>query len=190
MTLKASNRNLERARFFLRHIEKKRQSRQLEVEEFAAYLSAFLSFARYITDFFERGKSKGDPKRKKWLKDFKDKLTNEDRAFLNFMIRQRDLEQHEEGAKAEPGVTFVSIYEADNQSSRFGESQGYACVIGTPVPRVGLLDLTWIRRNETHNVVQDCNRYLQILDKVLDDFTLWLATENSSASSQPPVREK
>jgi hypothetical protein len=118
MSLASAKKNLWRALFFLQHAQREQRHHSLRFDEFAAYLSAFLACARYFTDMLERAKRKGRPGWSRWWCGYKDGLSPEDRELLNFMTQQRDLEQHEEGARAEPGVAFVSVLEMPLDSDR------------------------------------------------------------------------
>jgi hypothetical protein len=172
MTPPSARKNLWRARFFLQHVEQVQRQQQLRFEEFAAYLSAFLSCARYVTDMFERSKKKGHQERHDWWKKHKASLSQEDRAFLNFMTDQRDLEQHEEGAQTQPGIAYVSVFKlpTDRSMHPYGGGFTYFGPPGAPPPKVGRMVHKWQRGGRAHDVIEDCRRYLALLERVVNEF--------------------
>jgi hypothetical protein len=172
MSFSAAQRNLWRARFFLGLAEKEQRQQQLRFEEFAAYLSAFLACARYFTAMLEQCKSKERPEWSLWWSKFRQKLAQDDRAFLNFMTKQRDLEQHEEGAETQRDVTYVSIHQIDFDTPRH-PFDGHAIILGppgTPPVKVGRMVHTWERGGATHDVLEDCRCYLGMLEKAVTEF--------------------
>ncbi len=172
-TIQSARRNLWRARFFLQHAEQETQRSQLRFEEFAAYLSAFLVSGRFITDMFERSKKKGFVARHDWWGRYKDGLSQDDRAFLNFMTEQRDLEQHDEGARTQPGIALVSIHELPSNPSMYlyGGDHAFSGPPGTPPPQIGRMVQKWQRAGATRDVIEDCRRYLAMLESAVGEIS-------------------
>src|SRR5437667_11060841 len=95
------------AKFFLNHMMQSARSTRLDQEHFEFYLSAFLSAARSVTDFFEK---KNQPKHiKAWCSHWRANRSPDDRQLLNRMRTQRDNEVHEEGADVAHRIEDVPL---------------------------------------------------------------------------------
>ena len=72
------------AKFFLNHMMQSARSTRLDHEHLEFYLSAFLSAARSVTDFFEKRNQEA------WWSQWRANRSPDDLQLLNQMTKQRD----------------------------------------------------------------------------------------------------
>src|SRR5436190_19053884 len=80
------------AKFFLNHMMQSARSTRLDHEHLEFYLSAFLSAARSVTDFFEKRNQK------EWWSQWRANRSPDDLQLCIKMTKQRVIEVTEEGA--------------------------------------------------------------------------------------------
>lgn len=131
-----------------------------ESEESEFYLSAFLSAGRSVTGFFDERENRS------WFDDWKTRLTSEDREFLKYMLRQRNLEVHEEGPDVLPEVQPVAANETLLTVKKYH---------------------FW-RDGERSDIDDTCMRYLELLLRLLTHFDDHLSevTQRLWGSFLPP----
>jgi hypothetical protein len=134
-------RKLREAFFFYQKLSEERVIYP-ENEEVEFYLSAFLSAGLSIIGFFE-GKQNRD-----WFRDWKMGLTDPDKQLLNYMVGQRNLEVHQDGADVIPEFQPVA---ANANSLRL--KKYYFWMDG--------------ERSDINNM---CVGYLELLVKLMTDF--------------------
>ncbi len=169
---------LEEARFFLGHLrEEIGKGASSEPGVFSYYLSAFLSAARSVTWVLQ--KEAKDPY-DAWFPNWRKGLPPGDREFLDYMVEQRNLEVKEGAAgifmkrKPVPAelIPGVMIFRPPRPLS---EAQAEAArKRGLPASSAGawIMVPEWFFQieGEPHRVVQVCERYLALLQRLLDDF--------------------
>lgn len=161
------SKKLREARFFLGQMEqlgRSTASTRLDHDHFEFYLSAFLSAARSITDYFER-----DRKYRVWYRDWKMSQPEEDRQLINQMTNQRDLEVHEEGANIAHELEDVPLSKIDMS----GLHAAYAHSFGEPwgEPQVSQKVYYFVLEGRNVNAIETCNRYADLLIQAVDEFT-------------------
>ena len=87
------------------------RSTRLDHEHLEFYLSAFLSAARSVTDFFEKRNQKA------WWSQWRANRSPDDLQLLNQMTKQRDNEVHEEGADVAHRIEDVPLSKIETPSA-------------------------------------------------------------------------
>ena len=154
------------AKFFLNHMMQSARSTRLDHEHLEFYLSAFLSAARSVTDFFER-------KQKAWWSQWKANRASkspEDLRLLNQMTKQRDNEVHEEGADVAHRIEDVPLSKIETPSALH---VAYAPSFGEPwgEVQVGLKVYYFTLGGKTVNVIETCRRYVGLLECAVAEFS-------------------
>ena len=157
---------LREAKFFLSHMMQSARSARLDHEHFEFYLSAFLSAARSVTDFFER-------KQKAWWSQWKANRASkspEDLRLLNQMTKQRDNEVHEKGADVAHHLEDVPLSKIETASVLHA---AYAPSFGEPwaEPQISLKVYYFTLGGVTVNVIETCQRYVGLLERAVEDFS-------------------
>ena len=146
-------RKFREAFFFFDRLSSHDPSRTELAEDVHFYLSAFLSAGRTIVEFVEK-QQRWYPG---WFHDWKMQLSHMDRKLLNDMTRQRDLEVHEEGADVIPDFNRDGLLASQRPQYYF-----------------------WIDGKQT-DVRSTCQRYLELLVKLLTDFEAHLSEQNEQS---------
>jgi mRNA-degrading endonuclease YafQ of YafQ-DinJ toxin-antitoxin module len=154
---------LREAKFFLGHMSQSARSTRLDHEHLEFYLSAFLSAARSVTDFFEH-------KQQAWWKANRDSKSSEDLRLLNQMTKQRDNEVHEEGADLSHQVGDVPLSKIETPS---GLHAAYAPSSGEPwgEVKVGMKVYYFMLGGKAVPVIETCQRYVGLLERAVEDFS-------------------
>jgi len=168
---------LREAKFFFNHMKQSARSTRLDQEHFEFYLSAFLSAARSVTDFFERNQ-------KVWWSQWKNdqRRSEEDRRLFNDMTKQRDNEVHEKGADVAHQIEDVPLSQIETPS---GLHAAYISSFGEPwgEVQVGLKVYYFTLGGETVNVIKTCERYVTLLEDGVQNLVKCRA-ESSASQSQ------
>ena len=157
---------LREAKFFLGHMGQSARSTRLDHEHLEFYLSAFLSAARSVTDFFER-------KQKAWWSQWKANRASkspEDLRLLNQMTKQRDNEVHEKGSDVSHQVEDVPLRKIETPS---GLHAAYAPSFGEPwgEVKVGMKVYYFMLGGKAVPVIETCQRYVGLLERAVEDFS-------------------
>ena len=139
-------RKLREVLFFYQKLSEQSSARP-ESEELELYLSAFLSAGRSVTGFFDGEENRA------WFAAWKARLTSEDRKLLRYMLRQRNLEVHEEGPDVLPEFQTVAV---NDTAVRVKEYR------------------FWID-GERSSINAICMRYLELLVTLMTDFDVYLS---------------
>jgi hypothetical protein len=155
---------LREAKFFLGHMSQSARSTRLDHEHLEFYLSAFLSAARSVTDFFER-------KQKAWWSQWKANRASkspEDLRLLNQMTKQRDNEVHEKGADVSHQVEDVPLSKIETP---LGLHAAYAPSFGEPwgEVKVGRKVYYFMLGGKAVPVIETCQRYVGLLERAVED---------------------
>ena len=198
-----ANLKLDEAQLFLGHL---REQRGKDARAFAFYLSAFLNAAYSMTDLLAREAKtalKKGAERKKlaktqfdtWYRDWVERLPADERKVWTLMEAQRRDEIHGLGAETVAETKPVPLERPSRAHPAF-----YAQMMGSPPAifgdawaeekrRLGLP--SWVEawreaqihhftiEGERHDVVNTCERYVALLQRLLEDFH---RSELSSAS--------
>src|SRR5207249_2777260 len=119
------------AKFFLNHMMQSAGSTRLDHEHLEFYLSAFLSAARSVTDFFEKRNQKA------WWGQWRANRSPDDLQLLNQMTKQRDNEVHEDGADVAHRIEDVPLSKIETPSALHA---AYAPSFGEPWGEVQVLE--------------------------------------------------
>jgi hypothetical protein len=148
-------------KFFFGHISQSARSTRLDHEHLEFYLSAFLSAARSVTDFFESHA---------WWSHWKASQSPEDLRLLNQMTKQRDNEVHKKGADVSHQVEDVPLSKIEIPSalhaaygSSFGEPWGEV--------KVGMNVYYFMLEGKSVLVIETCKRYVALLERAVEDFS-------------------
>jgi len=157
---------LREAKFFLGHMGQSARSTRLDHEHLEFYLSAFLSAARSVTDFFER-------KQKAWWSQWKANRASEspeDLRLLNQMTKQRDNEVHEKGADVSHQVEDVPLSKTETPS---GLHAAYAPSFGEPWGEVniGMKVYYFMLGGKAVPLIETCQQYVGLLERAVEDFS-------------------
>jgi len=157
---------LREAKFFLGHMGQSARSTRLDHEHLEFYLSAFLSAARSVTDFFER-------KQKAWWSQWKANRASkspEDLRLLNQMTKQRDNEVHEKGADVSHQVEDVPLSKIETPS---GLHAAYAPSFGEPwgEVKVGMKVYYFMLGGKAVPLIETCQQYVGLLERAVEDFS-------------------
>jgi hypothetical protein len=130
------------------------------------YLSAFLNAARAVTFRMQyEAKAAYDA----WFPGWKGLLSDDDRALLNFHNEQRRLSVHEGGPDT---ISITEVIPAWMLTAEMGRRGGVFEVfhmIGTPPPTVQR-NYMGFRGLEQERVVESCEKYLALLQRLIRDF--------------------
>jgi hypothetical protein len=158
-------RKLQEARFFWGHMRmESARYPQPDREHFEFYLSAFLSAARSVTDFFERNQ------RLWWSqwKNHKDR-SDDDRQLLNQMTKQRDNEVHEKGADVSHHMEDVPLSKIETPSGVLAAHAPASEPWGEV--KVGLKVYYLTLGGKPVNALETCQRYLGSLERAVEEFS-------------------
>lgn len=166
-----AQKKLRESQFFFQHLlDEQRKAPHLRFEEFGFYLSAFLSASRAVLEQFHGNKQ--PQKHKDWWKKWKQNLSAQDRVFLNFMIKQRDLEVHEARSTTMPSVELKPAHELplSSQSHPAYYAPSWSGPPEIPPPKVGVMAHHFQQGGTVVEVRDTCRRYLDLLKKAVADF--------------------
>ncbi len=152
---------LREATFFLGHMSQSARSTRLDHDHLEFYLSAFLSAARSVTDFFEH---------QAWWSQWKASQSAEEILLLKQMKEQRDSEVHEEGADVSHQVEDVPVSKIETPS---GLHAAYAPSFGEPwgEVKVGMKVYYFMLGGKAVPVIEICQRYVGLLERAVEDFS-------------------
>jgi len=152
------------AKFFLNHMMQSARSTRLDHEHLEFYLSAFLSAARSVTDFFEKRNQKA------WWSQWRANRSPDDLQLLNQMTKQRDNEVHEEGADVAHRIEDVPLSKIETPS---GLHAAYISSFGEPwgEVQVGLKVYYFTLGGKPVNVIETCQRYVILLERAVAEFS-------------------
>jgi hypothetical protein len=158
---------LREARFFLGWMANAANSTNLEREDFGFYLSAFLSAGRSVTFCLCSdlgGKKIYEPRFDVW----RDKLTEEQRAEMDFLKDQRNSALKTGRTDAEAEIEMVPITQIE---MGLGTDPRYSIswVGETEVPKIGMKVHYFISGGTREQVIAKCTRYLELLEKLVHE---------------------
>jgi hypothetical protein len=184
MQTPAAHDKLAEARFFLNRLkEENKKPFRNEPEAFGCFLGAFLSAARSVTLVLKaEAKKTYDEVFPRWLEG----LSNEDRELLEYMKGQRNLEIHNVGAeitvreKLIPAETIPGFHVFAPPLAALGEEEIKKHVEMTEKLGLPPWTMAWIHVPEYHfrgpkectDVIERCERYVGILDRLLQQFSV------------------
>jgi hypothetical protein len=113
---------LREANFFLARMIQSARSTRLDHEHLEFHLSAFLSAARSVTNFFEKNQ-------RPWWHEWKARRQVAELRLLKQMTKQRDNEVHEEGADVAHQLEDVPLSKIETASALHA---AYAPSFGEP----------------------------------------------------------
>ena len=122
-------------------------------EELSYWLSAFLSAARSVT--FALQAEQKDPY-DKWFPNWLARQTETDRALLNFLKEQRNVEQKRGGATVVPGIRETVLGGGDDAEEALLAIRRAALFFEVDDP--------------VEDVAASCRRYLTLLEALVNDF--------------------
>ena len=160
---------LREAKFFFRCLCQKAGSLSLENEEFDFYLSAFISASRSVTFVLQAEQNKLYDI---WLPEWMSAQTTEDQELLDFMNAQRVKVIHESGAETKTELEYVPVSKLN-----MGQRSHPVCGIhwsgppGTPEPRLGTHIYFFERDGTKEKATQTCSQYIQLLERLVQDFS-------------------
>ena len=156
-------RKLGEAKFFLSHMMQSARSTRLDHEHFEFHLSAFLSAARSVTNFFEDNQ-------RAWWRQWKTGRTKVDLQLLNQMTKQRDNEVHEKGVDVAHQIEDVPLSKIETPSALHA---AYAPSFGEPWGEAQIsLKVYYFTLGETSvNVIETCKRYVGLLELAVEEFS-------------------
>jgi len=134
-------------------------------EDAEFYTSAFLSAGRSVVGFFD---GKQNVYYRQWYRDWKIGLPEPDRKLLNDMVCQRNLVVHEGGADIIP--EFELVPQGKDSANLSYENSSTGCLSEnstTPLRRKKYY--FWIDGKRL-DAVSTCERYLELLLKLVTDF--------------------
>jgi hypothetical protein len=148
-------------KFFFDHMSKSARSTRLDHDHLEFYLSAFLSAARSVTDFFES---------QAWWGRWKAIQSAADILLLKQMTKQRDGEVHKEGADVSHQVEDVPLSKPETPS---GLHAAYAPSFGEPwgEVKVGWKVYCFMLGGKAVPVIETCQRYVGLLERAVEDFS-------------------
>ena len=152
---------LREAIFFLGHMSNSARSTHLDREDLEFNLSALLSAARSVTDFFEY---------QAWWSQWKASQSPEDILLLKRMKEQRDSEVHKEGADVSHQVEDVPVSKIETPS---GLHAAYAPSFGEPwgEVKVGMKVYYFMLEGKPVPVIETCQGYVGLLERAVEDFS-------------------
>lgn len=188
---------LGEAKFFLSHLQRiRREPTGDSAREFAYYLSAFLGGVYSVMQLLERevktalkkgatNKRQAKGQYDRWTEQWRNRLPTDELAIWNLMEGQRHLEVHDYGAETVAETKAIPIRPRLFHGGIYGP-----IVTGPPAiyadqwleekRKLGLpswADAWWEAQvhhfevaGERQEVVTVCERYLALLERLLDDF--------------------
>jgi len=152
------------AKFFLNHMMQSARSTRLDHEHLEFYLSAFLSAARSVTDFFEKRNQKA------WWSQWRANRSPDDLQLLNQMTKQRDNEVHEEGADVAHRIEDVPLSKIGTPSAlhaadapSFGEPWGEV--------KIGMKVYYFMLGGKAVPLIETCQQYVGLLECAVAEFS-------------------
>jgi hypothetical protein len=170
----ASRRKLDEARFFYGHLVRERQrSSRFDPREFRFYFSAFIQAARSVT--WTLGNEEPE-KWKAWEPKWRARRSNEEQKLLDLTNELRLDEAKRGGANALVEWEEVALHEL--LALRSGDFEPWRQVYhmhrrslpGVPPPKVFRPAYYFEEEDGKQEVTALCERYLKVLEKVLNDF--------------------
>ena len=156
---------LREAKFFWGHMRmESARFTQPDREHFEFYLSAFLSAARSVTDFFERNQRVWWSQ---WKKDTR--RSDDDRRLLNHMTKQRDNEVHEKGAEVAHQMEDVPLSKIETPSGLLAAYAPASEPWGEV--QVGVKVYYFTLGGKPVNVIETCQRYVGLLERAVAEFS-------------------
>ncbi len=163
-------RKLREATFFLSKLHTvERNAFGQDPEEFAYYLSAFLSAARSVTLMLQvEQKVEYD----QWFASWKDSLSQQDKELLHFMNQQRRIVVHVGEVQLGADLQFVPVSEIRFDKTRSHPSYGihWFGPPGVPEPRIGRKVNFFEEAKPPAYVIDMCERYLALLKGTVQAF--------------------
>lgn len=161
---------LNETRFFCKKLRDAESDATLnQSDEFAYYLSAFLSAARSVTLVLQVEKK---DEYDNWFPPWRDSLSEEDRELLVFMNAQRIESVHRKGAFLDSDLHFVPV-----SLESFNQERGHPAygIHWFGPPSVGEVKIGRARHffqdaDPPGYVVETCERYLRLLDDAMRAF--------------------
>ena len=182
--IEATRRKLDEARFFYGHLVKERQKTfRHDPSAFRFYLSAFIQAARSIT--WRLGNEEPE-KWKAWRPKWEGTLSDEDKKLMKVTRKLRNAEVKHSGTDPTVELEEVAVHElvmsADFDLERQHPAYGVHVFAppGTPSPKTRRAAYYFENEDGKEEVTALCKRYLDFLDKMLNDF----CAENYPASPQ------
>lgn len=173
----ATQKKLREARFFLGCLRRRDRVAPPEPEEFEFYLSAFLSAARSVTFALE---NEEEAKYKEWRGTWSTLITAEEQTFLDAMVQQRNIAQKRGGVPVAVDWEFVPVIQAkrDERGQPMYGLQWFG-PITAPMPQVGQPVHSITLGTGQVEAVATCERYLNILERLVADFLKTHASGNA-----------
>lgn len=165
--IEVTQKKLREARFFAELLGKaNRQPVRNEPEQFEYYLSAFLSAARAVTWVLQHEeKDRYDA----WSPAWFNSRSPEDQTLLKDMITRRNFVQKRGGTQTDEDWEYVPVTEVE-QDNQGHPAYGFHWFgpPGTPPPTVGMPVYSF--KGSGEEVTSACQRYLELLDKLVREF--------------------
>jgi hypothetical protein len=165
---------LETARWFLGEMRIQRKpTPKLDPSPFRHYLSAFLMASRSVTNLFEK-------RERTWYREWRLRQPEADIAVIDYMIEERNLEAHDNGADVAmtrhsvpahevPGLTTSQppmaavIAEAQRTGQSVNPDDYVSKAVITEFAFAGI-------SGSAEEALSLCTRYLQILNRLASDY--------------------
>jgi hypothetical protein len=174
--IERTRRKFDEARFFYGRLVKEHQRRtsRHDPSAFGYYLSAFIQAARGVT--WRLGNE--EPKKwKAWRPKWEKTLSDEDKKLLRFTNKLRTAEVKHGGTDLfveleEVEVRLLMLRSEDFELERQHPAYGHHVFAppGTPLPKVFRPTYYFEHEGGKEAVTALCKRYLDFLEKVLNDF--------------------
>jgi len=171
--IERTRRKLDEARFFYGRLVKERQRKTLmNPSAFGYYLSAFIQAARSVT--WRLGNEESD-KWKAWRPKWERTLSDEDKKLLRFTRKLRNAEVKQGGTDLvveleEVEVRLFMLSGADFDLERQHPAHGMSSMPGVAQPKMVRSTYYFEHEDGKEEVTEMCKRYLDFLDKMLNDF--------------------
>ena len=168
-----TQKKLRETQFFFQHLHDKEMEHSLEhSEEFDFFLSAFVSSGRSVTFALQAEQKEAYDR---WFPGWKNSLTEKDQDLLSFMNNQRVAEVKKKGAKVHTEIELVPLTEVRTR----GESHPaygihWFAPPGTPPLEIGKRVNYFEVGATKQEVVTTCKRYLELLEKLVKDFSAFI----------------
>jgi len=164
---------LREAKFFLSHMSNTTSTIVQEPEHLKFYLSAFISAARSVTFTMQKEN-----------KDLYDQLfpngnfqlNKDDEKICKFMVDCRD-----EVVKRTGEINSKNIPDEIEINCEYRDKSSIITVASPPgVPPVKQLKprYYWLRDDKDYDVIDDCRRYVGILERIVDRFEMQVETND------------
>jgi hypothetical protein len=167
-----TERKQRQARFFVGLMAAERQKIGADPEHFENYLRAFLPMARGVHNML-RWESRAYSKT--WCKDWVAGLNPDDARLYDHCVDQRDADTHHVGVQVTRGVEMAPMSERPFDPDRAWPYyqvlvNGVLRPPGSPAARFGRPTSSFTIDNKPEEVLAACNRYLDLLDRMVRDF--------------------